>query len=128
MVSFENKGDRLSFSKYYTPIKEIKDYNMLIDGKSFFDIPIKNKKEAYEHIVEMSKINDYTPGNLLDYDYFSKYYRLIATDLSKLMELEKPDLRQQITLLEGLLERKEQQCSLSSRNQKKRFSIFHNIL
>ena len=33
----------------------------------FFDIPVKNKEEAYEQIIEMSKNNDYTTGNLLDY-------------------------------------------------------------
>ena len=38
------------FSKYYTPNIEIKDYNLLIYGKSFFDVPIKNKQEAYEKL------------------------------------------------------------------------------
>ena len=38
------------FSKYYTPKIEIKDYNFLIYGKSFFDVPIKNKQEAYEKL------------------------------------------------------------------------------
>ena len=32
---------------------EIKNYNGLIDGKSLFDISIKNKEEAYEKINEM---------------------------------------------------------------------------
>ena len=47
-LSFENKEDRTSFSKYYVPKVEIKDFNVLIDGKSFFDIPIKNNKETYK--------------------------------------------------------------------------------
>ena len=42
----------------------------------------------------MSKNNDYTTGNLLDYEYFSKHYRLIAKDLSKQTGLEYPDLKQ----------------------------------
>ena len=33
-------------------------------------MPIKDKEETYENIIEMSKNNDYTTGNLLDYDYF----------------------------------------------------------
>ena len=33
----ENKDDRKSFSKYYIPSVEIKDFNVLIKGKSFFD-------------------------------------------------------------------------------------------
>ena len=53
--SFENEIDRTCFSKYYVPKVEIKDFNVLIDGKSFFEIPVKNKEEAYEAIIEMSK-------------------------------------------------------------------------
>ena len=49
-----------SFSKYYVPKVEIKDFNVLIDGKSFFDVPVKNKEEAYEKIISISKNNDYT--------------------------------------------------------------------
>ena len=59
----------------------------MINGKSFFEISVKNKEEAYERIDEMSKNNDYTTGGLLDYEYFSKLYRLIAIDLSKQIEL-----------------------------------------
>ena len=36
VLSFENEEDRTSFSKYYVPKVEIKDFNVLIDGKSFF--------------------------------------------------------------------------------------------
>ena len=63
-----DKGD--SFSQYYLPNVEIKDFNVLIDGKSFFDLPIKNEEEAYEKIIEMSNNKDCTTGNLLDFDYF----------------------------------------------------------
>ena len=57
VISFENEDDRISFSKYYTPSIEIKDFSvlLLIDGKSFFDTPIKNKEEAFEKIIEMGK-------------------------------------------------------------------------
>ena len=65
VLSFENEGDRISFSKYYTPTVEIKDYNVFIDGKSFFDDPMKNKEEIYKKIVGISNNNDYTTGNLL---------------------------------------------------------------
>ena len=33
VLSFENEEDRTSFSKYYVPKVEIKDFNVLIDGK-----------------------------------------------------------------------------------------------
>ena len=47
----------------------------------------------------MGRDNDYTTGNLLDFEYFSKYYKLIAIDLSKRIELENPDLKQKINLI-----------------------------
>ena len=73
VLSFENENDRTSFSKYYAPNVQIKDFNVLIDGKSFFDMPIKKKEEAYEQIIEMGRNNDYMTDNLLDYEYFSKH-------------------------------------------------------
>ena len=79
---------------------------MIIDGKSFFDMPIKNEEETHKQIIEMGRNNDYTTGNLLDYEYFLKHYKLIAIDLSKQVELENPDLKQQINFI-GRLKRDE---------------------
>ena len=90
------KNHRHSFSRYYVPNVEIKDFNVLIDGKSFFDLPVKNEKEAYEKIIEMSRNNDYTTGNLLDSFYFRENKRLIAIDLSKQTKLNDP---QQINII-----------------------------
>ena len=77
-----NTHSRYSFSNYYVPKVKISDLNILIDGKGFFDLSVKNEEEAYEKIIEMSNNNDYTAGNLLDFAYF-KNYRLISIDLSK---------------------------------------------
>ena len=56
----------------------------------FFDLPVKNVEETYEKIIEMRNNNDYTTGNLLDFVYYKKNYKLIATDLSKQIELKDP--------------------------------------
>ena len=69
-----NSDSRYSFSNYYAPKVKINDFNVLIDGKSFFDLPVKNEEEAYEKILDMSNSNDYTTGNLLDFVYFKKIY------------------------------------------------------
>ena len=62
-------------------------------------MPVSNTTETYEKIIELSKNNDYTTGNLLDYAYFSKHCKLIAIDLSKAIELKNPDLKQQINFI-----------------------------
>ena len=82
---------------------EIKDFNVLTDGKPFFEIPVKNKEEAYEQVIKMNKNNDYTTGSLLDYEYFKDHYKLIAIDLNKQIELGSFDLKQQTNFI-GRLE------------------------
>ena len=86
-----NVGDiRDSFSDYYVLNVEIKDFNVVIDGESFFDLPVKTEVETYEEIMDMSNNNDYTTGNLLDFGYFKENYKLIAIDLSKQTKLKDP--------------------------------------
>ena len=63
------KDLRDSFSHYYVPSIETKYFNVLIDGESFFDLSVKNE-EGYGNIIEISKNNDYTTGNLFGFAYF----------------------------------------------------------
>ena len=62
----------------------------MIDGKNFFDQPVKNDKVTYENIrkITIGQGDDYTTGCLLDYTYFKKYYKMIAIDLSKQQGLD----------------------------------------
>ena len=83
-----NDDNRKSFLQLYLPRIMIKDFNVIIDKLAFFDLPIKTEEEAYEKIIDISKNDEYTTGNLLDYDYFKKYYKLIAIDLSKQQVLQ----------------------------------------
>ena len=85
-----NTDSRHSFSNYYEPKVRIRDFNILNDVKSFFDLPVKIAEEAYEKIIDMSNNNDYTTGNLLDFAYYKKNYGLIATDLSKQNKIKDP--------------------------------------
>ena len=119
------KDHRDSFSRYYVPNVKIKDFNVLIDGKSFFDLPVKNEQEAYEKIVEVSNNNDYTTGNLLDFVYLLKNYKLIAIDLSKQTKLKDP---QQISFIDKLLATRGATFFLSLKNQKKLLLMFYRIL
>ena len=79
VLSSENEDDRTSYYKYYVPSVEIKDYNVLIDGNAFFELPIKNIEENHEKFTQITEHSRYyTRGNLLDYEYFKEPYKLIA--------------------------------------------------
>ena len=60
------------------PLVDIKDTNALINNRQFYDQPVKSKHEAYENLAEMSRSNDYTTGNLLDYLYHQITINLLA--------------------------------------------------
>ena len=72
----------------------------MIDGKNFFDQPVRNDKVTYENIrkIAIGQGDDYTTGCLLYYTYFNKYYKMIVIDLSKQQALDSdPRAIQQIT-------------------------------
>ena len=73
VLAYQTADDRQSFYQFYLPRVMIKDYNVIIDKLAFFDLPIKKEEEANEKIIDFNRNNEYTTGNLLDYDYFKKY-------------------------------------------------------
>ena len=77
-------------TRYFLATVEIKNYNIKIDGKNFFDQPVRNNLETYDNIrkVESGQRDDYTTGCLLDYPSFKEHYKSIAIDLSKQQELD----------------------------------------
>ena len=90
---------------YYLPKLKIKDYNVMIDGRNFFDKPIKNMNKTYESIrtIATGRGDDYTTGCLLDYCYFKENYKMIAIDLGKQQALgEDPRAIQQINFTASL--------------------------
>ena len=91
VLCFPNEEDIRSFSKYYTPTVEIKDYNVIIDGETFYEMPIKNKEEIYKAITELIRNVLLRTGNEFNFNYFCEYYKLIAIDLNK----QKSDLKNQ---------------------------------
>ena len=84
----------------------------MIDGKFFFDQPIKNNKIPYDNIRKIAngQGDDYTTGCLLDYAYFKNYYKMIAIDLSKQQALD-ADLEQfrKLILQQILIQQKTQE-------------------
>ena len=70
VLAYQTAIDRQSYSQFYLPTVMVRDFSVIIDKLAFFNLPIKTEEEAYEKIIEISKNNEYTTGNLLDYDYF----------------------------------------------------------
>ena len=105
LLAFENDAQRPSNKRYYFPNVERKDYNIMIDGKNFFDQPGKNDKITYENIrnIATGQGDDYTTGCLLDYTYFKDYYKMIVVNLSKQQALDvDPKSIQQINFTANL--------------------------
>ena len=88
--AFENDTQRTSAEGYYLPNVTIKDYDVMINGESFFDQPIKNNKVTNKNISKIAagQEDDCTTGCLLDYLYINDTYKMIAIDLSKQQALE----------------------------------------
>ena len=76
--------------KYFLPTGEIENYNLLNDGRNFYDQSINDIIKQYDEVRKVSTGygDDYTTGCLLDYAYFKDNYRLIAVDLSKQKALD----------------------------------------
>ena len=79
----DNQFNRNSQQKYY--LNDLNKYNVIVDGRNFYDNPIESDIEKYRELkkVMFGKGEDDTTGSLLDYNYFKKYYKLVAVDLSK---------------------------------------------
>ena len=105
VLAFENDTQRISKKRYYIPNVEMKDYNVMIDGKNFFDQSVKNDNVIYENIrkIATGQGDDYTTGCLLDYICFRNYYKMIAVDSSKQQGLDvDPKAIQQISFTANL--------------------------
>ena len=105
---------RNSYRKYFLPRVDITKYNVLIDGRDFYDQPISDQIRKYDEVkkVATGKGDDYTTGCLLDYKYFKENYQLIAVDLSKQKELDAdPRAIQQIEFY-GMLDTNSQVCTV----------------
>ena len=85
-----NVTNENSYRRYFLPRPKIKNYNIEIDGRSFYDHSINDSIKQYDEIRKIStgQGDDYTTGCLLDFAYFEKNYRLIAADLSKQKALD----------------------------------------
>ena len=85
-----NRVLRNSHTKYFIRRVNMTSYNVLIDGRNFYDQPVHDQIKTCDKIrkTPTGQGDDYTTGCLLDYQYCKDHYQLIAVDLSKQNELD----------------------------------------
>ena len=113
------KNERNSHTIYFLPRVNITNYNVLIDGRSFYDQPINDIIKQYDEIrkIATGQGDDYTTGCLLDYQYFKDHYNLIAIDLSKQKELDADSRAIQYIEFYGMLKTKSQVCTVLEKSK-----------
>ena len=86
----DNQFNKDGQQKHYLPRNLRNKFNVMIDGRSFYDNTIESDIEKYRELkkVMIGKGEDYTTGSLLDYIYFKNHYKLVAVDLPKQKELD----------------------------------------
>ena len=94
-----NANTEDSRKRYYLPRAEIKDYNVLIDGRNIYDQNVNSSIVRYNELLKMTtgRSEDYSTGRLLDYDYYIKSFNIVGIDLSHQAVLNSdPKINQQI--------------------------------
>ena len=111
--------ERNSHTKYFLPRVNITNYNVLIDGRNFYDQPINDIIKQYDEIrkIATGQGDDYTTGCLLDYQYIKDHYNLIATDLSKQKELDVVSRAIQQIEFYGILKNNSQLCKVLEKSK-----------
>ena len=88
--TFENNGGRASYTRYYLSLGELKDFNIMTDGRNFFNQPVKDNLITYDNNQKIAtgQRADDTTGSLLDDAYFKNYCKMKSIDLSKQQTLD----------------------------------------
>ena len=112
-----NRVFRNTHQEYFLPRVKITNYNVLIDGRNFYDQPINDLIKQYDKIRKTAtrQEDDYTTRCLLDYQYFKDYYNPIAIDLSKQKELDADSRAIQQIEFYGMLKTNSQVCTVSEK-------------
>ena len=115
----DKKVKRDSHRKYFLPRVDITYYNVLIDGRNFYDQPISDQIKKYDEIrnIATGKGDNYTTGCLLDYQYFRNHYQLICCNLSQQKELDADEKSNQQIGFYGKLGTNSQVCTVLEKSK-----------
>ena len=113
------KVERNSHTKYFLPRVNITNYNVLIDGRNFYDQPINDRIKQYDKIrkIATGQGDDYATGCLLDFQYFKDHSNLVAIDLSKQKELDADSRAIQQIEFYGMLKTNSQVCTVLEKSK-----------
>ena len=125
VLVFDNTGsgakkvERNSHTKYFLPRVNITNYNVLIDGRNFYDQPINDRIKQYDKIrkIATGQGDDYATGCLLDFQYFKDHSNLVAIDLSKQKELDADSRAIQQIEFYGMLKTNSQVCRVLDKSK-----------
>ena len=97
VLSFENETT-------YLPTREIKNYNVMVDGQKFFDQPIRNNLTTQIILVKFQQVKVMIIQLIVCQTIITKNYnKMIAIDLRKHRALDaNPKARQQINFTRNL--------------------------
>ena len=86
----DGNAKRYKSRRYYLPIGIIKNYNVIINGKTFYDRANDSDVKRYKEIRKLTvgQSQDYTTGCLLDYEYIKNHYNLVAIDWIRQQEFD----------------------------------------
>ena len=114
-----NRVERNSHRIYFLSRINITNYNVLVDGRNFYDQPINDMIKQYDKIrkIATGQGDDYTTGCLLDCQYFKDHYQLIAVDLSKQKELDADSRAVQQIEFYGMLKTNSQVCTVLEKSK-----------
>ena len=121
VLAFDNtdngakKVERNSHTKYFLPRVNITNYNVLIDGRNFYDQAINDSIKQYDDIRKTGE--DYATRCFLDYQYFKDHYNLIAVDLSKQKEFDADSRAIQHIDFYGMLKTNSQVCTVLEKSK-----------
>ena len=114
-----NRVLKNNHTKYFLPRVSITNYNVLIDGRNFYDQPINDLVKQYDEIKKTAtgQGDDYTTGCLLDYQFFKDHYNLIAVDFSIQKELGADSRAIQQIEFYGMLKTNSQVCTVLEKSK-----------
>ena len=118
-INTNNRVLKNNPQKYFLPRVNITNYNVLINGRNFYDQPINDLVKQCDKIKKTAtgQGDDYTTGCLLDYQYFKDHYNLIAVDLSKQKELDADSRAIQQIEFYGMLKTNSQVCTILEKSK-----------